>query len=538
MKLWPLPFGGFGLRGRLLASHVVVVVLCLAISGGIFVLLLRGYRQQLAERRLDDLVYPVAIQVSALDRSAVSTPQIATFLQDQAQSLHTRILLLDATNTVVADSDGRLTGRVVVLHITSVVGERHPRGYGLVELPGSGAYYFVAAPMPHVTSNVPTTMLAPTGTPVPGAPEVRESSFAQVVLAAPRSGMLTAWRELLPSLLLAGVGSLLFSVVVSFLLSKSIAGPLGQMTRATEEMARGELSQALPVNRRDEIGRLAMAFNVMAAQVNASQRLLRDFVANVSHELRTPLTSVQGFAQAIADGVARSPEDISESARIILHEADRMHRLVDDLLYLSKLESGQLPIEVAPMDAAELVDVALRRIEKQAAEAHVRLVKRVEALPQVMADSRRIEQVLTNLLDNALLHTPPDGVITLSAEAKLSGGKQNGRQVRRAKGVVIGVHNTGSYIPDDERRRIFERFYQVDKSRARDRAGAGLGLAICYEIAMAHGGTLRVESDSRTGTRFSLELRTPLESSCGPTRKAVTADPESKGEPTVRVSTS
>ena len=480
------------LRLRLIASHVAVILLCLAISGGIFVYLLRGYREQLAENRLADLAYPVAIQVRALERSSVAPDAIATFLQDQAQQLHTRYLLLDRNGVVAADSDGRLTGSSIKLHITRNLDfdTKHPGSAGWFEGPGAGAYYFAARPMP-------------TGF-VPFASEIRPSAFAQVVVAIPRSSIVDAWRELLPSLVLAGAGSLALTILVSLWLSRSIAGPLAQMTHATEEMARGQLNQALPVRRLDEIGRLAMAFNVMAAQVHASQRLLRDFVANVSHELRTPLTSVQGFAQAIADGAARTPDDVAQSARIIMEEAERMHQLVDDLLYLSKLESGQLPIERSPLDVVSLLNVTSERATRRADESAIKLVQQVEDVPPVLADGRRVEQVLANLLDNALRHTPVGGTITLFARPAVPrvGGRGG---VPETPGVVLGVHNTGSFISPEERHRVFERFYQIDRAREHT-GGSGLGLAICREIVQAHDGEIQMESDEATGTTVLVTL--------------------------------
>ena len=489
MALRPKAF--VSLRARLIASHVAVILLCLAISGGIFVYLLRGYREQLAENRLADLAYPVAIQVRALERSSVTPEGFTTFLQDQAQQLHTRYLLLDRNGVVVADSDGRLTGSSILLHVTRNLDfdKKHPGSAGWFASPGAGAYYFAARPMP-------------TGF-APFASEARPSAFAQVVVASPRSSIVDAWRELLPSLVLAGAGSLGLTILVSLLLSRSIAGPLAQMTRATEAMARGQLNQALPIRRLDELGRLGMAFNVMATRVYASQRLLRDFVANVSHELRTPLTSVQGFAQAIADGAVQTPDEVSQSARIIIEEAERMHHLVDDLLYLSKLESGQLPIERSPLDVAGLLAVTAGRAARRAAESEITLVHQCGEVPRVLADGRRIEQVLANLLDNALRHTPIGGAITLFAR---SATPVPGRGAAgAAPHLVLGVQNTGSFIPPEERHRIFERFYQVDRAREHT-GGSGLGLAICHEIVQAHGGEIRVESDEATGTTVLVML--------------------------------
>lgn len=474
------------LRTRLAISHVMVIALCLAISGAVFVFLLRGYREELAKGRLSDLASPVMFQVRAYERSGVTPQQLTSALQVQGQQLHARIIVLDHSSTVVADTDGRLTGKVLSLQRTSETDGRHPVATGEITDRG-GSYYFVAVPMPA------------------GKPPFyneRPSAYSEVIVATQQSSIVDAWRELLPSLLVAGLASLALSVLASLGLSRSIAGPVIQITRATEAMARGQVNQAIPVRQRDEIGRLAVAFNEMATQVHASQRLLRDFVANVSHELRTPLTSVQGFAQAIADGTAKTPEDVTLAASIIVEESERMHRLVDDLLYLSKLESGQLPIERAPVHLTDLVSLAVARVARRAEEAGVRLVTDVPPLPTVEIDGNRIEQVLANLLNNALQHTPSGGTITIGARAEPAATQGRSREAT----VVIEVHNTGSYIPEEERARIFERFYQVDRSRKREGGGAGLGLAISWEIVAAHGGSMTVLSDEATGTTFRVAL--------------------------------
>jgi len=490
-----IPVAMTGLRGRLVASHIAVILLCLALSGGIFVFLLRDYQEQLAKNRLVDLAYPVVFQVRAFERSNVPITNIVSFLQEQAKQLHTRIFLLDRNDVVVADSDGKLVGKTVPMKVAGRVTGRRPSTAGTIEGPTAATYFFVAVPIPVE--------------PLLFASESRPSAFATLIVATPRYGIATTWRELLPSLLLAGAGSLALSLLVSVWLSRSIARPLARMTRASEEMARGQLNQAIPVQGYDEAGRLAVAFNAMAAQVHASQRLLRDFVANVSHELRTPLTSVHGFASAIADGAVTTPEDIVQSARIIVEESNRMHHLVDDLMYLSKLESGQLPLERTSTVLADLIDVALQRVAQRAVQSGVTITRDYTTSLRILADGRRMEQVLGNLLDNALNHTPPGGVLSVTAGRTDTPGadtaRTNGMHERSPRRVFCAIHNTGSFIPPEERERVFERFYQTDRSRQHT-GGAGLGLSICYEIVAAHGVRMSVESDEHTGTTFIVEL--------------------------------
>jgi signal transduction histidine kinase len=230
----------------------------------------------------------------------------------------------------------------------------------------------------------------------------------------------------------------------------------------------------------------------MAAEVSHSDQMMRDLLANVAHELKTPLTSIQGFSQALTEGAVHSRDEYERAARIINEEADRMRRLVEDLLYLSQIESGQVSMEHRPIDVGTLLYNSLERVSRRAHDGgQILELAAPENLPLVEGDERRLEQVLGNLLDNALRYTPRGGYIRL--EARQNAGR-----------VAISVHNSGSYIPPDDRNRVFERFYRVERSRS-GRNG-GLGLAIVSEIVAAHGGTVEVDSSIENGTEFRLTL--------------------------------
>jgi len=314
-----------------------------------------------------------------------------------------------------------------------------------------------------------------------------------VMLAVPQANLAAAWLSLAPRLLVAGVLALVASLPVALWLSRSISEPLKRITRASEEMARGNYDQRIPDGRADEIGRLAQAFNLMAKQVALSHRTLREFLADVSHELRTPLTSIRGFSQAMTDGTLRAPEEYAEAGRVIHEEAERMARLVEDLLYLSRVESGQFQGERHPLDLAELIRACVQRAERRATAGEVAIVTALAPAPRVAGEAHRLEQVLDNLLDNALKHTPPGGQITV----RLSDDPASG-------GVRLSVHNTGSYIPPEEQRQVFDRFFRGHNNAGRE--GTGLGLSIARHIVEAHGGTIAVQSSPETGTDFSVWL--------------------------------
>jgi two-component system sensor histidine kinase ResE len=231
----------------------------------------------------------------------------------------------------------------------------------------------------------------------------------------------------------------------------------------------------------------------MAQQVNHSYRTLREFLANVSHELKTPLTSIQGFSQAMIDGSLKTPGEYAEAGRIINDESVRMRGLVDDLLYLSQVDAGQVAFHFENIDPRELLLAADERFRRRARHSGVEIAVQATESPPIKADGRRLEQAIANIVDNALRYTPRGGRITLKSTA------YNGN-------VALSVHNTGSVIPDEAMPHLFERFYQVDPAKARADGNTGLGLAITKEIVDAHEGTIDVKSTAEAGTEFTITV--------------------------------
>jgi len=304
-------------------------------------------------------------------------------------------------------------------------------------------------------------------------------------------------RSITASVVLSGAVAFALSTLLALWMARTLARPLQRAAAAAERVAGGDYSAALEIRAPDEARRLAESFNAMTRAVAASQRAQRDFVANVSHELRTPLTSIRGFAQAIGDGTASDPASVQRAATVIQDEADRLTRLVHDLLDLTRLQSGDASLAREPLDLAALARSCIERFALLAQRKGIALSVHTPAPVEVCGDGDRLMQVLTNLIDNALKHTDAGGKVTVSAEAK--GGMAS-----------VAVSDTGHGIPKDDLPRLFERFYQVDKSRSRgggaSQASVGLGLAISAEIVRAHGGRIDVESIVGMGSRFTVEL--------------------------------
>jgi signal transduction histidine kinase len=472
------------LGAKLTAAFALLIFLSLFLAGSAFIFQLRGYQTQIALNRLADLAQPIAFIERGLERTSGSPEQIVAGIADQTNRLGVRLLLLDSENRVVGDSNGTLVGQTGRIRGGQPINPRSDYIWGVLVDNGQREIFLM-----------PPVGRAPGPPGRPGA-----APLYRIVLTVPEQSVTAAWLELAPSLSIAAVLSLVVSLAVAFLFGRSITRPLRDMRRASEAIARGEYDQEIAVRGADEVAQLARTFNAMAREVGLSHRTLRNFLANVSHELRTPLTSIQGFSQAILDGTAARPEHQREAAEVIHEEAERMRRLVDDLLYLSKIESGQIAMRTDPVDLPGVLETAVRRARRRAEEGRISLW--LEPVPPAYptGDEGRLSQVFDNLLDNALKFTPAGGTIKVQSRLAEAGS---------ATRLVVCVRNSGSYIPPDDLPHVFDRFYQVDKSRARAGAnaqGTGLGLAIAREIVQAHGGTLAANSDPETGTEFIVAL--------------------------------
>ncbi|MDH7487074.1 MAG: ATP-binding protein [Anaerolineae bacterium] len=457
------------LRARLIASYVLIIFVTLAFAAATLPVLLRGYQDQATWARLEDQLELSARAVAGLWRESLSAAELLAQLPEIAAGPGGRLLLLDASGEVLADTAGTLVGQ----QIPQVTRQRRPgRQYffGEFRTPLGQRMLYVALPL--------TPRLAQ-----------RTLILAQV---APAGG-LRALADLGRRLLVAGAVALALALLLALLLARSISRPLARITQATEEVARGNLDHRLAVEGPDEVRRLAERFNAMAQEVKRSRQAQRDFVANVSHDLKTPLTSIQGFAQALLDGTASGRAARREAAQVICDEAARMNRMVEQLLELARWDAGQITIAQESVDLPQLLRMCQERMGWQAQQKGVELTVEVRPLPPLRGDSDRLMQVLTNLLDNALTYTPAGGSVTLAAA-----------EVKDQAEVEITVTDTGPGIPAEELARIFERFYRVDKARAG--RGAGLGLAIVKEIVEAHGGRVWAESSVGLGTRFVVRL--------------------------------
>jgi signal transduction histidine kinase len=289
---------------------------------------------------------------------------------------------------------------------------------------------------------------------------------------------------------LTGVAAALLALAMVQVLAHGMTFPLREMVAAARAMAGGDYTRRVTATSRDEVGELARAFNTMAAELAEVDRMRRDLVANASHELRTPIGALRATLENLLDGV----EPVERSALdAMLGQVERLGRLVEQLLDLSKLESGAAPIARSRFRAASLLDQVVREWRPRARERGVEIESAVEASLVLDADEARLRQVLENLVANAIRHSPPGGRVVLR------GGASNG--VSR-----LEVLDEGPGIPPEEAERVFERFYRSDHARSTAGGGSGLGLAIARWIVELHGGEIRAEQAQPRGCRMVVEL--------------------------------
>jgi signal transduction histidine kinase len=296
----------------------------------------------------------------------------------------------------------------------------------------------------------------------------------------------------------AVVAAGMVAVFLALLLSYSLVRPVRALTKAASSLAMGDLSHRVQIQGNDELATLGQTFNQMAESLQMAEKSRRAMTADIAHELRTPLAVQRAHLEAIEDGVY--PISL-ESLATIEEQNHLLTRLVEDLRTLAMADAGQLDLQITPIDYPELIRRVSRRYQPQAAERGIEIELSLgEDCPLLPVDSQRIQQILHNLLTNALRYSPDGGQITLTLTCQMNLAS-------------LTVRDSGPGIPGDAMQNIFERFYRVNKSRTRSEGGTGLGLSIARKIAQAHGGDLTASNHPDGGAIFTLTL--PISAASG-----------------------
>lgn len=487
------------LQVRLFLTYLVIISVTLGLTALSLFLQIGGYRDSITYGNLQDLGRLVDYQAnteiaqSIKDRDPQTLPEGQDLLLVLRSFLTTRDSgrVAEDTSIGLIDNDGKvipgleasgipLEGGVVKLLQNQppidAQPDRTPRRCKL-QLPEKPEQLCVSMPLSE------SVLKAFPGT-----------SASAIVVARPAASLGEVIGDLGPRLLFSGLIGLAAALVLGFLLSRSVAAPLRNIARAARSVARGNYRQRVPATGPTEVRELASDFNRMTEEVQRSQQTLRDFLANISHELKTPLTSIRGFSQAMLDGTIETPAGIERSAKIISDESNRVLRLVQELLDLSRIESGQVPMRQEDVNLNELFEHLSEVFALRSEEAGVRLEMSLNGASHIRGDFDRLEQVFNNLLDNAFRHTPSGGTVRVMS-----------RNVQRDV-LQVTVSDTGSGIAAEDVPHIFERFHR--SNGAGSKKGYGLGLAITREIVRAHGGDIWATSEPNHGTTFVFTLPT------------------------------
>lgn len=478
------------LPAKLILMTMIAALLAVFLAGTGAAVLLRNQQIRAAERTLTLLAQNVAARYRLTALGREGTEQV---IRRFAEQEGVRLLAVNRRGIIVYDSGGELTGQSVpdLQEAASSEEARFPR---TVRLRFSDGTDLLAAPLP-----------------LPDQVRPRfQGGLAALLLAVPAASLLGTWRELLPALLLTGVVALAAAAGLAWYFSQRISRPIIEMTKAAQRMAKGDYDVHVPDDGDDELAELGRAFNTMAHETKVARQTQRNFLANVSHDLRTPLTSIQGFSQALIDGAVQTEEQRQRVAQIIHDEASRLAKLVQHLLDLARIESGRFVMAQEELDLNKTLAEVEKRYTALAEAQGVRFVVRRprKALPMI-GDPERLEQVLTNLLDNAFHYArlgnggqPEVQLIGklggVRGAASATGGGDLGRWW-----IEVIVKDNGPGISGEDLPYIFDRFYRGNSSQAG--SSVGLGLAIAREIVHAHGGEIHVESGEQ-GTTFTVRL--------------------------------
>ncbi len=439
------------LQFRLLMAFTLVVVVTIGATFFFIYQTTRSQIRQFEEQAEEMRLGRIEVELSQYYYQQGNWEGIQPFIAQLGNIYGQRIILIDNQGTVVADSQEQLLGKTY-----------QPDTPGQTILP------------PWENTAIGTFYITPEAPPGVGL-----ISLQILYLSI---GRFFLWGALV---------AVAIAVALAFLLSRRTLAPVKALTSAAERLGRGDFSQRVQIKDKSELGELAQTFNSMAVGLEHTEKLRQNMVADVAHELRTPLSNIQGYLEALRDGVVKPDEETIGS---LYEEALVLSRLVDDLQELSLAEAGELKLVQQAENIGEVIRraVAAVGVKKKASELSL-AVELPEELPLANIDSRRIGEVLRNLLENAVAHTGRGGSITVMA-------RQQGNWLE------VSVADTGEGIPAEELPNIFERFYRVDKSRTRATGGSGLGLTIAKRLVEAHGGRIEVESQPGKGSCFTFTV--------------------------------
>ncbi len=457
---------------QMFTMTMVLLLISFLITGTLLFGFMGSYLTSRYEKDLDNIARQVVdMTVYAGTNNSVSPELYTLNVNAVSRSTGTEVFVLNANGEVVLTTIGSFSGTIRETYTKDFLKGKTATYRGTLDGVFSTDVLTVARPIVYM-----------------------EKVAGGVLVSIPTPEVTSIRSEILKIFICNVVLVALISAICIYFLSKRITKPLAKLSEAARLIASGDLKKRVFIDADNEIGELGETFNYMAESIDELETMRSSFIANVSHDLRTPMTTIIGFIQGIMDGTI--PEEKQNwYLSIVLDESKRLSRIVTDLLDLSKLEQGSFQIEKRAFDLNELVRLNIIKFEKRITEKNIRLTVGFEKEHlYVLADKDAIQRVLTNLLDNAIKFTPEDGYIDVHA------GEKDGH-------AYLSLENSGAGIEKKELLHIFDRFYKTDKSRSKDKSGAGLGLYIVKSIIKAHGEKIWAESEPGEFTRFTFTLK-------------------------------
>lgn len=466
------------LRTKLIAMFMVLILGSFVIISSILFWFLGNYYTQREGETLSlsaDRIAEMTVELlSGGDYAGLVARIYRLNLENYSQNIGAHIIVFDQAGSVIEQSSSvgdTLTGRTLPQALVAPVlqGERILLRTEFASIFGS------------------TVVVA-------GSPIMTDSKMLGGVFCVLPTPYLDELRlEMLEMIMLAMVLTLVVAFALSYVFARTISTPLKQMRDMAKNIAKGNFSERITASGDDEIGDLANSFNEMTQALEHLEQTRSSFISNVSHELRTPMTIIIGFLEGIADGTVPT-EKRGEYLSIVIQEVRRLSRLVNDLLSLSRMESGAKKVNKTVFDINEEVRRGIIRFENNITEKEIQVTVTVEQERcLVLADKDDIVRVITNLIDNAVKFTPEGGSLSIQVD-------------NRGKKAYVSVKNSGEGIRQEELQYIWDRFYKTDKSRSSDKKGVGLGLYIVKSLIRAGGEDIWANSVEGEYTMFTFTL--------------------------------
>lgn len=457
------------IRTKLTVTYIVLILAVLLVTSFFLLNTLEQYYLSYQYLILEAAAHPVAREAVANLREAPNVVTLSNVAEEYGRQYRIRVIITDHRQRVQGDS----------LRVGGLVGttlERTEIAAALAGEQGRSIQYSYQSRQWVMQVAVPIIF--------------DDSIIGVVFIASSLSDVYAVLDNVRDFLFLATGLSLLFAGLLGVYFAHHITVPIESLTAATEQIARGDLTQRVSVRSKDEIGRLAGQFNHMAERLQEMTRQLREFVSNASHEMRTPLTSLNILVKSLREYPLEA-EEREEFLADIDQEVERLIHLVESLLDLTRLDRLGTDDTMSMTDIVPTVRNTLEILKKRADEKRIALEYSLpDATEPVFAVLHQVKQVVFNLVDNAIKYTPEGGHVQVVL-------------FQEAERLLLSVTDSGIGIPPEHREKIFERFYRVDKARSREQGGTGLGLAIVKEIVTRHGGEILVEdNENGLGTTF------------------------------------